>query len=256
MNVEPRGFDRAALVATLCEWDLSITALSYLPLGAGSHHYLAIDSVGNQWFVTVDVLEWKLYGTFGPTLEPWVAIDLESGLDGLDRAFRTALALRDGGLEFVHAPITRADGGVLARLGDEYAVSVFPLIEGASPSYNDQDRPRLLEAVGRLHAATDTLPSELPRRWGGLAEPQTAEDWAAHTSAGPDAGINPAAVDLYRHIEVLWDVCVSAGALRSRHVDNRDTPHMWTMLQSVLSEAADAPRRTTPDATGREAATQ
>ena len=142
MNAEPPGFDRAALVAALREWDLSITALRYLPLGAGSHHYLATDSIGDQWFVTVDVLEWKLYGTFGPTFEPWVDLDLDSGLDGLDRAFRTAVALRDGGLAFVHAPTTRPDGGVVSRLGDDYAVSVFPFIRDASHSHDDRDRTR------------------------------------------------------------------------------------------------------------------
>jgi spectinomycin phosphotransferase len=359
MNAEPPGFDRAALVEALREWDLSITALRYLPVGAGSHHYLATDSFDNQWFVTVDVLEWKLYGTFGPTFEPWVDIDLESGLDGLDRAFRTAVALRDGGLEFVHAPITRPDGGVLARLGRDHAVSVFPLIEGASHSHDDQDRPRLLEAVGRLHAATHTVPSELPRRdsltvpirsrlfgslddltspwndgpygdsarqllrdkeslirdlfhradeladevreaktpwvithgqlhaanilrgkpgapilidwdclaiaprerdlgmhWGGLAKPKTPEDWAAYTSVGQEAGINPAAVNLYWHIGVLWDVCVSTGALRSRHVDNADTRHMWTMLQAALSAAAEKTPWTTPEGFGPEDAIQ
>ena len=44
MNAEPPGFDRAALYAALREWELSITSLSYLPLGAGSHHYLARDA--------------------------------------------------------------------------------------------------------------------------------------------------------------------------------------------------------------------
>ncbi len=104
MNAEPPGFDRAALYAALREWELSITSLSYLPLGAGSHHYLARDAAGTRWFVTVDVLEWKLYGMFGPTFDPWVTPDLESGLDGLDRAcsvttmpcrcFRSLTALR------------------------------------------------------------------------------------------------------------------------------------------------------------------
>src|ERR1700749_4584924 len=46
MNAEPPGFDRAALYAALREWELSITSLSYLPLGAGSHHYLARDAAG------------------------------------------------------------------------------------------------------------------------------------------------------------------------------------------------------------------
>lgn len=345
MNAEPPGFDRAALYAALREWEPSITSLSYLPLGAGSHHYLARDAAGTRWFVTVDVLEWKLYGMFGPTFDPWVTPDLESGLDGLDRAFRTAVALRDGGLDFVHAPITRPDGAVVARLGDDYAVSVFPFIDGASHSMTDLDRPRLLEAVGRLHACTDVVPADLPRRdsltvpirsqffeslgvlhsgwdhgpfgesarrllrdsesllrdlwhrcdqladevrgsgvewvithgqlhsanvlratsgvpilidwdcvalaprerdlgrhWGGLAEPKTREDWASYTSAGVGAGVNPSAVDLYWHIGLLWGLCVSTGTLQSPHVDDPDTRHMWTMLQSLLSEAGEASR--------------
>jgi spectinomycin phosphotransferase len=164
MNAEPPGFDRAALVAALREWELPITSLTYLSLGAGSHHYLARDTVGNRWFVTVDVLEWKLYGMFGPTFDPWVIPDLQSGFDGLNRAFRTAAALRDAGLEFVHAPITRPDGAVVARLGDDYAVSVFHFIEGASHSMTNPDRFRLLKAVGRLHACTDAVPADLPRR--------------------------------------------------------------------------------------------
>lgn len=346
MNAEPHGFDRAALGAALREWELSITSLTYLPLGAGSHHYLAGDALGNRWFVTVDVLEWKLYGMFGPTFDPWVTPDLQAGFDGLDRAFRTAVALRDGGLEFVHAPITRPDGAVVARLGDDYAVSVFPFIEGASHSVTDRDRPRLFEAIGRLHACTDAVPADLPRRdslaipirsqffasldalhlgwdhgpfgeparrllldkesviralwhrcdeladevrdarvewvithgqlhsanvlraiggvpilldwdcvaiaprerdlgrhWGGLAEPKTPSDWAAYTSAGAVAGINPSAVDLYWHIGLLWGICVSTGALHSPHVDDPDSQHMWTMLQSLLSEADEASSR-------------
>jgi hypothetical protein len=41
---------------------------------------------------------------------------------------------------------------------------VFPFIEGASHSITDLDRPRLLEAVGRLHVCTDAVPADLPRR--------------------------------------------------------------------------------------------
>jgi hypothetical protein len=55
MNAEPPAFDRAALGAALQERELSITSLTYLPLGAGSHHYLARDAVGDRWCVTVDV---------------------------------------------------------------------------------------------------------------------------------------------------------------------------------------------------------
>ncbi|HVX42884.1 MAG TPA: phosphotransferase [Mycobacteriales bacterium] len=344
MNAEPPGFDRTALAAVLREWEFSITSLEYLPLGAGSHHYLARDAAANRWFVTVDVLEWKLYGMFGPTFDPWVTPDLQSGFDGLDRAFRTAVALRDAGLEFVHAPIVRPDGAVLARLGDDYAVSVFPFIDDASHSMTD--RPRLLEAIGRLHACTDAVPASLPRRdsltvpirsqyfesiktlrsawdrgpfgeparrllrdneglirelwdrcdeladevrraggewvithgqlhsfnilrarggapilidwdcvalaprerdlgrhWDGFAEPKTRADRDAYAASCPGAEINPSAVDLYWHIGMLWGLCVSTGILHGPHVDEPDTQHMWTMLQSLVRDAREASSR-------------
>jgi spectinomycin phosphotransferase len=349
MNAEPKGFDRAALRAALQDWELPVTSLRYLPVGAGSHHYLARNRTGGRWFVTVDVLEWKLGGMFGPTFDPWEIPDLQAGFDGLDRAFRTAVALRDAGLDFVHAPITRPDGAVVARLGQDYAVSVFPFIEGASHGLGDRDRPRLLEAVGRLHASTGVIPEDLPRRdsltvpirsqffellgtlrspwdtgpfsesargllseneglirqlwrrsdelaeevreagaewvmthgqlhsenvlfsgagvpilidwdcvalapperdlgrhWDGFAEPKTAQDWAAYTSAGGASEINPSAVDLYWHIGLLWGLCVSSGTLQSPHVDEPDTRHMWRMLQSLLDEAGEASRGRRP----------
>ncbi|HUB42403.1 MAG TPA: hypothetical protein VMA72_26420 [Streptosporangiaceae bacterium] len=93
---------------------------------------------------------------------------------------------------------------VVARLGDDYAVSVFPFIEGAS------------------HSVTD---------------------WAAYTSAGAVAGFNPSAVDLYWHIGLLWGSRVSTGTLHSPHVDDPDTQDMWTVLQSLLSEADEASSR-------------
>ncbi|HUP86521.1 MAG TPA: hypothetical protein VM143_12705 [Acidimicrobiales bacterium] len=125
MNSEPAGFNREALVSALESWDLEIDEIRYLPVGAGSHHYRMIDVEGGRWFVTVDELIVKLFGMMGPTYESWLEVDLDAGFDVLDRAFRTALALRRAGLEFVHAPIARADGEVLIRLED-YAVSVFP----------------------------------------------------------------------------------------------------------------------------------
>lgn len=163
MQSEPAGFDRDALVMALRSWDLSVTSIEYLPVGAGSHHYRAVDSAGRQWFVTVDELVVKLFGMMGPTYEPWLEVDLDAAFEVLDRAFRTALALREAGLEFVHAPIERADGGVLVRLGD-YAASVFPFIDGISAPPPTDGRRRVLAALGRLHAATEALPQGVAQR--------------------------------------------------------------------------------------------
>lgn len=81
---------------------------------------------------------------------------------------------------------------------------------------------------------------DLGRHWGGLAEPKTREDWAAYTSAGGGAAVNASAVELYWHIGLLWGLRVSTGAFQSSHVDDPDTRHMGTMLQSLLSEVGEA----------------
>lgn len=83
MNSEPAGFDRDALMSALRTWDLSVSTLTYLPVGAGSHHYLALDSDGRRWFVTVDELITKLFGMSGPTFMPWLDVDLDRGPPGL-----------------------------------------------------------------------------------------------------------------------------------------------------------------------------
>ena len=162
MKAEPTDLDRRALTSALTGWGLAIASLEYLPVGAGSHHYLARDSEGQRWFVTVDELLAKLFGMMGPTLRPWTQVDLDAAFEVLDRAFRTAVALGVAGLEFVHGPLTRPDGDVLLRMGD-YAVSVFPFIEGIQDPHG-LDRYRLLEALGRLHAATESLPPGLAQR--------------------------------------------------------------------------------------------
>ncbi len=242
MNAEPPGFDRAALGAALQEWELSITSLTCLPLGAGSHHYRARDAVCNRWFVTAGVLEWKLYGMFGPTFDPWVIPGLQAGFDGLSRAFRMAAALRDAGLEFIRELWDRC-----GELADEVrdAGVEWLITHGQLHSAN------VLRAIGDVPVLIDwdcaaLAPRErdLGRHQGGLAEPGTREDWAAYTSAGAGAGagagINPSAVDLYWHIGLLWGLCISTGTLHSPHVGDAGTRHMWTMLQSLLGEVGEA----------------
>jgi spectinomycin phosphotransferase len=338
MNVEPRNFDRDALVSTLLAWELSVTSLSYLPVGAGAHHYLAVDSGGQRWFVTVDGLFGKLFAMLGPTFSPWIDVDLEAAFKALERAFRTAVALRDGGLEFVHAPITTPDGDVLRRLDDDYAVSVFPFIDRISDLHGPDGRRRLLETLGRLHAAGDTVPSGIPQRdtltvphkhrlltalhdlrspwtsgpygeparvvfrakapmildmfercdeladavraadnpwvvthgqmhpgnivrteddnlllvdwdtvvvaprerdmvWGDEVHLKTDEDWIAYTSAASSPDIDLTAVDLYRHIGALWELCNYSEMFRSRHIDDADIRREWADFESRWATA-------------------
>jgi hypothetical protein len=157
---EPRDLDRSRLEQVLEDrWGLRDPRLDYLAVGFGSHHWSAIDSRGTRRFVTVDDLEADFRAV----------PDADSAFAALDRAFRTAAALRDDAtLEFVLAPLFDRDGAVIHRLGDRYAVTVSPFIDGESSEYGPyegaDDRRMMGDVLGRLHAATRQVPTDLPRR--------------------------------------------------------------------------------------------
>lgn len=156
---EPRNLDRSELHQALKRgWGLRDPELDYLAVGFGSHHWSATDSGGTRRFVTVDDLEADFRDE----------TDTDSAFAALDRAFRTAAALRnDAGLEFVVASLIDRDGAVIRRLNDRYAMTLLPFIDGESSDwgpYEDPDDRRLMGAVlARLHAATQLIPTDLPR---------------------------------------------------------------------------------------------
>jgi Phosphotransferase enzyme family len=180
---EPRELDRSELTQALEDhWRLRAPELEYLAVGFGSHHWSAVDARGTRCFVTVDDLEADFRD----------ATDFDSAFAALERAFRTAAALRnDAGLEFVVAPLVDRDGAFLRRLNDRYAMTVLPLIEGESSDwgpYEDPDDRRLMGAVlARLHAATELVPTDLPR----------SEDFALPA--------REALVDALRDLDRTWD---------------------------------------------------
>ena len=157
---EPRDLDRSQLRQALeSRWGLRDPQLDYLAVGFGSHHWRAIDSRGKRGFVTVDDLE----------SDSRTVADTDSAFATLDRAFRTAAVLRDNAtLEFVVAPLFDREGAVIRRLSHRYAMTVSPLIDGQSSEYGPYERlddRRVMGALlGRLHAATEQVPTDLPRR--------------------------------------------------------------------------------------------
>ncbi len=160
MFAEPDDIDRAHLSAFVSsKWGLRLDNLTYEPVGFGTHHYKGTDADGNRWFVNVDELD---------PFEPTSTTDDEFGW--LDRRLRTAVALKQSGLDFVHAPSTKPDGSVLERYDedDDYAVSLYAHVDGLSadfgPYRDDDERRGVLRAIGRMHEATDQVPSDLPPR--------------------------------------------------------------------------------------------
>src|SRR6185369_10155354 len=97
----PVGVTETDLVTALKSgWDIEAGEIHYLPVGAGGYHW----SADGRWFLTVTDAR------FGP----------------LERALRTARALRDAGLTFVLAAVPAVDGSPLRPLGARHNLSLFP----------------------------------------------------------------------------------------------------------------------------------
>jgi thiamine kinase-like enzyme len=154
MLAPPTDLDPREIVEALAHWGLHDPDLDYEPVGFGSHHWRARNGDGSCAWVTVDALEGG---------------DVEASFAALDRAYRTAGALRDrGGLEFVLAPLPDDEGTRCRRIGERYALSVTPIVDGSAGSFGayetKEERRRVARLLGRLHAAAEVVPAELPRR--------------------------------------------------------------------------------------------
>jgi spectinomycin phosphotransferase len=86
--------------------------------------------------------------------------------DGLTRAFDTALALRESGLDFVLAPTITTSGEISRRIDPRYAIAVFPFLDGRAGEfgrYTPAERTGVYEMLADLHRATPTVASSAMR---------------------------------------------------------------------------------------------
>jgi spectinomycin phosphotransferase len=142
-----RDSDVAAALAR--QWALTVQDLSYLPVGFGGYHWLAVDQTGSRWFVTVSDLA-----------APWVP--------DLPAAMKTAAWLATkAGLEFVVAPVPTRAGQVVGSLDSRHALTLFPYVDAAPPRLEDPigdgDRAAIIDTLARLHTATPQG-IQVPRR--------------------------------------------------------------------------------------------
>jgi spectinomycin phosphotransferase len=126
--------------------------MEYLPVGGGAYHWAADGDDGLRHFVTVDDLDGR----------EWLGDTRDAVFEGLRRALGTAAVLRyAAGLEFVVAPVPARDGEPVRRLGDRYAVSVFPYLAGHSHPFGTTLDERLrglaLDLVAALHLCTPVV---------------------------------------------------------------------------------------------------
>jgi spectinomycin phosphotransferase len=132
-----RDSDVAAALAR--EWAMTVQQLSYLPVGFGGYHWLAVDQTGLRWFVTVSDLA-----------APWVP--------DLPAAMQTAAWLAgEAGLEFVVAPVPTRAGQVVGSLDSRHALTLFSYLDAAPSRFEDPiddgDRAAIIDLLARLHTA-------------------------------------------------------------------------------------------------------
>lgn len=178
----PADLPEAALVAALERgWGITVASIGYRPFGWGSHHWEVAGQRGSRWFVTADELETKRRAA---------SDTLAAAFARLRASLATARALRDCGRSFVVAPVPAGDGEPLARLGDRFAVAVYPFIEGESFGWGEFASPEHRRGVLRMLVAVHTAPAEAARH--GLADDfilQCRGNWRqpAAPRAGPPA---------------------------------------------------------------------
>jgi spectinomycin phosphotransferase len=153
-----RDSDVAAALAR--QWPLTVQELSYLPVGFGGYHWLAVDQAGSRWFVTVSDLA-----------APWL-LDLPT-------AMQTAAWLAtEAGLEFVVAPVPTTQGPIVGSLDSQHALTLFPQLD-APPSHFDDPiggagRSAVIDLLARLHTAAPKG-IQVPSRPLELASRQSIE---------------------------------------------------------------------------------
>jgi spectinomycin phosphotransferase len=132
--------DSHVAAALAHHWAFTVQDLSYLPVGFGGYHWLAVDEAGSRWFVTVSDLA-----------APWVP--------DLPAAMRTAAWLAtEAGLEFVVAPVPTRGGQVVGSLDIRHALMLFPYLDAAPSRFEDPiddgDRAAIIDMLATLHTAT------------------------------------------------------------------------------------------------------
>jgi hypothetical protein len=155
MLVAPDDLPEAALVSALQRgWGMTVSSMEYRAVGWGSHHWEVVDTAGSRCFVTADELDKRrrLEG------EPPAA-----AFGRLRASLAAARDLRDCGRSFVVAPIPAGDGEPLARVGDRFAVALYPFIEGQSFEWGEFASPGHRLGVLGLVAAVHTAPAAASR---------------------------------------------------------------------------------------------
>jgi hypothetical protein len=184
MLTRPGQLSDAALAQALgAGWGITPATMEYRAVGYGSHHWEVTAGRDLRWFVTVDDLAARLRSS---------GDSLDVAYGRLRSALRTARAIYEAGALFVVAPVRTPDGDVVRRMGQTYAVAVYPYVDGRSRQWGDTwsaaDR-RVLTLIAAVHSAPpDACRSALADDFGlpgGDALSHAFDDLATRWDSGP-----------------------------------------------------------------------
>jgi spectinomycin phosphotransferase len=163
VRARPEGIDENSIGTALRDgWGFDVAVATYAAVGGGSYHWQVVDTGGAKGFVTVDDLGQKA----------WLGETRGEVFEELRCAFDTSYVLREGGLDFVVAPIPLLAGGTLRRLDARYSIALFPFVNGEAGTfgdYDDEGRRAVIELIAELHLATTAAGSGV--RTTGLGVP-------------------------------------------------------------------------------------
>jgi spectinomycin phosphotransferase len=235
MRALPEGLVADAVAAALRDgWGFDVGLAEYAAVGAGSYHWVVADTGGRRRFVTADDLAQKA----------WLGDTPDAAFDGLRCAFDTAVALRDGGLEFVVAPLPASRGESLRRIDARYTIALFPLVEGEAGEfgYFENDGEALREVVALLAALHEAEPGasvrtaglELPGR--GHLEAALAEldvPWTGGPLAEPArAAVRRSASELAELLALADELAAAARRDGGDWVVTHGEPHAGNVMRT------------------------
>lgn len=147
MRARPAELTDAAVAGAVAEgWGFAVRSCAHLGVGFGGHHWRVVDERGRAWFVTVDDLA-------GRRAHEDERLDVVARR--LAGALGTARSLAEHGLGFVVAPVPATDATVLHRLGDRWASSLSPWVDGRPGAWGDRrsgaERRAVLDLLIELH---------------------------------------------------------------------------------------------------------
>jgi spectinomycin phosphotransferase len=229
MRAPPDGLDTRAVVGALREgWGVDADVAEYAAVGGGSYHWQVAGG-----FVTVDHLGQKA----------WLGDTHDAAFEGLRDAFDTAVALKEGGLDFVVAPIPSRNGESLRRIDSRYSIALFPLVAGEAGEFgyfeDDPDgRRAVVEMLARLHGspvATSirTTGFDLPgRRHLEEALRDADEPWTGGPLSEPArAAVGESASVLTELLALADRLCAEAKARAGGWVVTHGEPHAGNVMR-------------------------